>query len=153
MAKFELIIENQGTLSFVELREIVAILDDHIAQDLRYSYGRRFGPFPPFFFEDEWPGDQHDFSFVEIESARAGSIVLTLALGGVAVWGLSAVALGLRRSRLGRELARLGENAGNILSDGLHLVNDRLEDWSDANQRLRDRKTKVTLRRIEPGPD
>ncbi len=102
------------------------------------------------FFEDDWPTDVRDFSFVEIESARSGSIILTLALGGVAVWGLAAFALGLRRSRLGRELSRLGENAGNILADGLGSVNDRLEDWSEINQRLRNRQTKVTLKRIEP---
>lgn len=150
MAKFELTIENSSALSFIELREIVAIIDDHIAQELRYTYRRHYGPFPPFFFEDDWPTDVRDFSFVEIESARSGSIILTLALGGVAVWGLTAVALGLRRSRLGRELSRLGENAGNILADGLGSVNDRLEDWSEVNQRLRKKQTKVTLKRIEP---
>ncbi len=146
MAKFELFIENSSALSFIELREIVSIIDDHIAQELRYTYGSPYGPFLP----DDWPADVRDFSFVEIESTRSGSIILTLAIGGVTVWGLAAFALGLRRSRLGRELSRLGENAGNILADGLGSVNDRLEDWSEVNQRLRNRQTKVTLKRIEP---
>jgi hypothetical protein len=54
MAKFELIIENEGPLSFVELREIVAIIDDHINQELRYTFWRRHGPFPYYILEDEW---------------------------------------------------------------------------------------------------
>lgn len=129
-------------LSFVELREIVAIIDDHINQELRYTHWRRYGPFPYYFLEDEWAADQLDFSFVEIESARSGSIILTIAVGGVAVWGLGSVALGIRG------LSRLGENAGTILADGLHVINERLEDWTEANKRLRDRKTKVQIKRL-----
>ncbi|NJM36002.1 MAG: hypothetical protein HC850_16435 [Rhodomicrobium sp.] len=47
MAKFELVIENRGTVSFIELREIVAIIDGHIAQDLRRLDWPRYGP-------DDW---------------------------------------------------------------------------------------------------
>jgi hypothetical protein len=145
VAKFELTIESEGALSFMELREVIAIIDDQIAEELRYRHRRRYSPYSPF-WEFEWLESQPEFSFVEIEAVRAGSIILTISLGAVAVWAIGSVALGMRRSRLGRELARFGENTGNIVSDGLDVINERLEDWSEANKRLRERKTIAKLR-------
>lgn len=146
MTKFELVIE--GPLSFTELREVMNIIDWHIAESLAERY-IHYPPFPPIFFEQPWLGDQRDYSFVQIESARSGSLILTLAVSGAVIWSLNAVARGVRRSRLANELSRSAELGANVLADHLKELNDKLEDWSNANQRMRERKTKATLKRLE----
>lgn len=156
MARFEIVIQNNQPLSFLELREIVAIIDDHIADEagLYRRSGRRKRPYYLYDEFDVWgPAVEDDFSFVEIEAVRPGSIILTIVTSLSGVWGLGAVALGLRRSRLGSQLTKFGENAGNILSNGLAIVNERLEDWSQVNERLRERATKVRVEEIARDED
>lgn len=156
--KFELYIEHTGGLSWLELREVVAILDEFIlefadpfiAEDIfysRYRQGRR-PRFSSRAYEFGYAGQLEDFTFVEVEEIRGGSIVL-IVTAGAATFTLGAIAAGLRRSRLPRELSRLGENTGNILAEGLSSVNSRLEEWSETNMRLRDRKTKVKLKKLD----
>lgn len=146
MQRFELVIEAEQALSFIELREIVSIIDDHILEEISEGFFLRPPRYPDYAYESF--ASPSEFSFVQIEFARSGSIVLGIVLGGIAVWGWRALALGARRSRLGRELSRFGENAGNVVANGLAVINDRLEDWSNNNERIRDRKTKVRLRKI-----
>lgn len=145
MRRFELRIETGGPLSIIELNEIIEIIDDHITQAFDH-YDRYFPPYR----RRRNLADGVDFSFVGIESARTGSIIVTIAVGGSVVWGLAAIAKGVKRSRLGDELTRLGEHSGNILADGLGTVNARLEDWSKANRQLRERNTKATLTQAPP---
>jgi hypothetical protein len=145
MARFELVIENSRPLSFMELREIVAILDNHIAEEISH----RYWPYPSFSDLDIWFPERRDFSFIEIESVRPGSIILTVIVGA-AVWGLAAMGSGARRSRLGRELERFGEIVGNALAEKFNIeeVNSMLEDWSKTNRQLREKEVKAALKQL-----
>jgi hypothetical protein len=149
MARFELVIENEQALSFLELKEIISIVDGYVIDHVTPLY------FDDYLHFGRWDVrgrrinavEAPEISFLEIESVRPGSIILTV-LGGAAAFGLGAIAVGVRRSRLGAELTRFGENVGEILGEGVSRINDALEDWSDKNLKLRDRKTKASFRQI-----
>lgn len=145
MAKFELTIEHGRALSSLELREIIEIIDLSILGAARFPAT----PYPWLYpYETPDSAARLPFSFVEIESVRQGSIILIIATASVS-FALGAIGLGIRRSLLGSELVRLGENVGDILSVGVEELNKRLEGWSETNLKLRDRKTRVRLRKLE----
>lgn len=151
--QFQISIENRQSLSWLELKEIIGIIDDYV---LDYAYREFFDefPFPPLL---RYRGPQYrDFysipdnvSFVEIERVEQGSIILVV-VGGIATFTLTAIAAGVRRSSLPGELSRFGTNVGNILGDGVGAINQRLEDWSETNKALRDRDTSVRFEELPP---
>ena len=158
--KFELTIKKRDVVSWTELSEIVQIVDSYILETAidydefffdgrrRFRYARSYTsrPFDP-------TETVRNTSFVSVTSVKSGSIIFTLALGAAAAFPIWALSSGIRRSRLGEELQRLGKNAGNILADGLSVVNGQLEDWSSASSALRDEPIEVEVQLLTHDPD
>lgn len=150
----ELLIEFENTLSWIELREIVQIIDDHFFDEIEYYFDdyyemRVLRPYPYYYpwFNSEL---RSSYSFIEIKSVSKGSIVLWI-LGGAGAWTLAKLADGATDGKLGKELARSGELLSDIIGkslvgDKLERLNDRLEKWSERNHKLRKKKRKARLK-------
>lgn len=153
MAQFEIVMSYTDTLSAMELREVLGIIDEEILKGigdkrLLYDLERDYLPFRgrPTAYQliDELP-----FSFLEIKEVRAGSVILVVAVTGLATWALTQIERVARQTRLGDQLERSGILLADIAADILESANNRLEHWAKNNRLLRDRKTEVKIKHIE----
>lgn len=160
--RFELRVQHDQYLAWNELQEIIEVIDAFIKDEAFYYFDTRYGSVerryysrplsarygPWAYTAPEQVATQalEQTSFVSIEGVSQGSAIFWLIIGGIVSYPAWALGVGMKRSRIGREFERLGKAAGDLIADNLEPLNDRLEEWSEENQRLRGKETTPTLK-------
>jgi hypothetical protein len=148
--EYTITIEYKDFVTRFDLDEILSAIDriietevlGYFDPDLRilrrqYPYGRPY-----------WGGGDSELSFLGIKSVDAGSITLTVIVGGAVVaYVARRFKKGVDKSLFADEVERSGRMTGDVFGAVLGRVNDWAERYVPKQRELGGRVTKITAQR------
>ncbi len=154
--EYTIVIDYEHFVTRFDLDEILGSIDRIIEAELldyfdpEFRYIRRRYPYPFSF----WEHGEAQLSYVGIKSVGAGSITLTVFVGGV-VLGYVARRFkkGVDKSLLADELERSGRLAGDVMGSVLTRLNNWAERYVPKQRELGGNVTKITVQRKRKNKD
>ena len=154
--EYTIVIDYEDFITRLDLDEILGSIDRIIEAELldyydpEFRYIRRRYPYPFSF----WEHGESELSYVGIKSVGAGSITLTVFVGGV-VLGYVARRFkkGVDKSLLAEELERSGRLAGDVMGSVLTRLNNWAERYVPKQRQLGGNVTKITVQRKRKSKD
>ena len=160
-------IEHEEPLAFVDLRDIISIVDDElrrpvleelesntrvISSDNHDLAGVRdlFALREAIITELKINFKRKQVSFLSIDTISQGSIIMGLIGMGI-FWAAAHVTTGVRKSVLANNLQKLGLNLGNIAGSRVDIINKKLESFNEELSEQRNFHIKAELiRSLDP---